>query len=344
MIESGTGNLLEADAEALVNTVNCDGFMGKGIALQFKKAFPANFEAYAKACKSGDVRPGRVFVYETGALVNPKLIINFPTKRHWREKARLEDIVDGLNDLVGEVRARGVRSLAVPPLGCGLGGLDWSAVRPLIERAFAELPDVRALVFAPRGEPEAAVQPVGTARPAMTVARALFVMAMRKYKSLDYRLTMLEVQKLAYFLQEAGQQLRLRFEAGPYGPYADNLNHVLRDIEGHLTRGYRGTRKPDDEIELLAGAVEEAERFLADRPEERERLDRVADLIAGFETPYGMELLSSVHWVATKGERRPDAPDQVVALVHAWNERKRRVLKPDHIRIAWQHLEESGWM
>ncbi len=126
MIEHMTGDILTADAEALVNTVNCVGIMGRGIALQFKHAFPENFAAYARACKEGAVEPGKMFVFPTGRLANPKYIINFPTKRHWRGKSRMQDIDSGLGALVDEIRARDIRSIAIPPLGSGLGGLDWT--------------------------------------------------------------------------------------------------------------------------------------------------------------------------------------------------------------------------
>lgn len=149
MIERAHGNLLLADAEALVNAVNTDGYMGKGIALQFKMAYPDNFAAYRRACDQGELQPGRMLVYETGRLGNPRFIINFPTKRHWREKSRLEDIESGLQDLIIQVRRLGIRSIAIPPLGCGLGGLDWDVVRPLIQQAFREMPEVRVLLFEP---------------------------------------------------------------------------------------------------------------------------------------------------------------------------------------------------
>jgi O-acetyl-ADP-ribose deacetylase (regulator of RNase III) len=159
MVELVRGNILEADAEAIVNTVNCVGFMGKGIALQFKKAHPENFEAYRRACAAGDVQPGRMFVHATGQMYNPRYIINFPTKRHWRGPSRFEDIEAGLRSLIAEVHRLGISTIAVPPLGCGLGGLDWAKVRPMIEAAFAELPGVRVLLF----EPDEAKIPVHTA-------------------------------------------------------------------------------------------------------------------------------------------------------------------------------------
>ncbi len=344
MIEITRGNLLVANAEALVNTVNCDGFMGKGIALQFKKAFPENFKVYARACNAGEVTPGRMLIVSTGSAIPPKYIVNFPTKRHWRNKSRLEDIESGLRALVNDVRRLGVKSIAVPPLGCGHGGLDWRDVRPLIERAFAEVPDVQVLVFEPVGAPDAKTMPVGTKRPHMTLARALFVRLMERYSELAYRLTLLEMQKLAYFLQESGQALRLNYIAHIYGPYAHNLNKVLETLEGHFIRGYGDSQKPDVEIELLPGAVAEANAFLEDQAGAVESLDRVSAIIEGFETPYGMELLSSVHWVAVHGDPPVTTPEEATKAVHAWNERKRRMLKAEHIRVAWSRFEEQGWV
>jgi O-acetyl-ADP-ribose deacetylase (regulator of RNase III) len=348
MIEIAKGNILEADAEALVNTVNCTGFMGKGIALQFKQAFPANFKAYETACHAGQVVPGRMFIFDNGRLLNPRYVINFSTKRHWRGKSRIGDIRSGLKALLDDVRQLGVRSIAVPPLGCGLGGLDWREVRPMIEDAFLELPDVRVLLFEPVGTPDAKAMPVGTARPRMTPARALFIKLMDAYAALEYSRTLLEVQKLAYFLQEAGEPLRLNYEAGHYGPYAANLNKVLELMEGHFIRGYGDSQKPHAEIELLPGAVEEATAFLADKSESLARLERVAELIEGFDTPYGMELLATVHWVAHRGGPKSDtrASDVAAAVeqVHAWNPRKQRVFKPEHVRTAWSQLCRQGWI
>lgn len=344
MIQNATGNLLQADVEALVNTVNCDGFMGKGIALQFKQAWPENFDAYAKACRAKEVRPGRMFIWETGRMMNPRYIINFPTKRHWRGKSRIEDIRDGLRALVTDIRGLSIKSIAVPLLGCGNGGLDWNDVRPLIESAFAELPNVSVQMFSPLGAPAAKAMPVNTTKPAMTISRALFVRAMHQYEALSYRLTLLELQKLMYFLQEAGEPLKLRFQAGLYGPYASNLNKVLERMEGHLIRGYGDSQKPDTEIELLPNAIAEADAFLQGHPLPRARVNKVSDLIRGFETPYGMELLSSVHWVCTYHKPKAKTPDEAVELVHGWNERKQKMFRSEHIRVGFQRLRELAWI
>ena len=153
MIEYKTGDILKEEAEALVNTVNCVGVMGRGIALQFKRAFPDNFKAYVAQCKRNAIQPGRVFVFETGQLTSPRFIINFPTKRHWRGNSRIEDIESGLASLAEEVRSRDIRSIAIPPLGSGLGGLNWPEVRVRLEAVLKEFEDVKVVIFKPGGGP-----------------------------------------------------------------------------------------------------------------------------------------------------------------------------------------------
>ena len=343
MIERTYGNILTANTEALVNTVNCVGVMGKGIALQFKKAFPENFKAYEAACRREEVKPGRMFVFETGLMFHPRYIINFPTKRHWRGKSRYEDIAVGLKDLVQEVRNRKIRSISIPPLGSGLGGLQWGRVKMMIEKAFEKIPNVQVKLYEPKGSPDAVDMPVGTAKPKMTVARALLIKLMKQYARFAYRLTLLEIQKLAYFLQESGMDLKLRYVKHLYGPYAHNLNKVLEILEGHHIRGYGDTQKPDVEIALLPNADKAADRFLQKDPRAAEHLERVADLVDGFETPYGMELLASVHWAAIYDGEVSDAESAVIAMAR-WNDRKRRLFKPAHIRLAWERLQTENWV
>lgn len=150
MIQLQQGDIIEAKAEALVNAVNCVGIMGLGIALQFRKAFPDNYKAYQVICAKGELRPGSMFVHDLDCLWNPRYIINFPTKRHWRGMSLMEDIETGLKALIQEVQVRKIKSIAIPPLGCGLGGLEWAKVRPLIENAFCHLPDIEVLLYMPR--------------------------------------------------------------------------------------------------------------------------------------------------------------------------------------------------
>ncbi len=344
MIEYTQGDILKCEAEALVNTVNCVGVMGRGIALQFKRMFPENFKAYAAACKRQEVQPGRMFVFETGQLTPPRYIINFPTKRHWRGKSRMEDIESGLVALVATIRARGIRSIAIPPLGSGLGGLDWAQVRPRIEAALRELEDVRVMVFEPGGGPAADAVQHQREVPKMTPGRAALVELLNRYLGglLDPFVTLLEAHKLMYFMQEAGQPLRLRYTQAPYGPYAENLRHVLREIEGHLISGYAdGGDAPAKQLQLVPGAAEEAEAFLAADAETRARFERVAELVEGFETPFGLELLATVHWVMTR--QGAASLDEVIERTYAWNERKRQ-FTPRQIGIAVDCLRRKGWV
>jgi len=347
MIELAKGNLLEAPVEALVNTVNTEGIMGKGIALQFKQAYPEMFRAYERACKAGEVKLGKIQVHDLGGLVGgPRWIINFPTKGHWRSKSRINDIDEGLKDLVSAVRRLRIRSIALPPLGCGNGGLNWSDVRPRIETAVAELGDVRVLLFAPGGVPEADTMPNRTERPKMTLGQAALIALMDRYLKglLDPFVSLLEIHKLMYFLQEAGQPLRLQYEAQEYGPYAKNLRQVLIRLEKHYTLGYGdGKDTPSKVIELLPGAVKEAESFLQGDDTIRQRMNRVADLIEGFEDPYGLELLSSVHWVMREKPDARESAEAAVAAVHQWNPRKARILKTEHLIKAWQRLKDQDW-
>ena len=217
MLREAEGNLLDAPVDALVNTVNTVGVMGKGIALQFKQAYPDNFRAYEAACRRGEVQLGRMFVVETGLLDQPRLIINFPTKKHWRARSKLSDIEAGLADLRRVISECQVTSIAVPPLGCGNGGLDWRDVRPLIAGALGDLPGVNVVIYPPKGAPPAESMKVGTARPSMTPGRAALLSLVARYVRVS-RLeepaapdgaSLLEIQKLMYFLQEAGQRLSL---------------------------------------------------------------------------------------------------------------------------------------
>ena len=344
MIQLQKGDILKADAEALVNTVNCVGVMGRGIALQFKKAYPNNFKKYKTACDDKKVRPGHMIIFETGNMFNPRYIINFPTKRHWRGKSRIEDIESGLKTLADEVRKRNIRSIAIPPLGCGLGGLDWNIVRSMIEKTFEEFPDVQVILFEPAGAPSAKSMAINRRKPNMTKGRAALLSLMNRYlqAAMDPFVTLLEIHKLMYFAQEAGEPLRLSYKKGLYGPYAENLRHVLNVIEGHFITGYAdASDNPEKQIKLKPNIIKAANDVLKAHPETTSHLERVADLISGFETPYGMELLSTVHWVAAHD--KATTSDQVVRETYAWNSRK-RMFQEKHIRIAFNTLVNKGWI
>ena len=305
MIRYTQGNLLTASVEALVNTVNEVGVMGKGIALMFSDAFSANTAAYKLAAKAGDVRVGRMLVTETQTLVGPKWIINFPTKKHWRNPSKLEWVRAGLTDLVRVLREKRIHSVALPPLGCGNGGLDWALVRREIEAALAKVDDVDVLVYEPTATYQNAPKRAGLE--SLTPARALIAELVRRYSVLGLECTNLEVQKLAWFLHRSiaslglPDPLALRFTANKYGPYADRLRHLLDGLDGSYLHCEKrlSDAGPFDLIwfedtkraavsEYLQGS--EASTYLP-------ALDRASKVIDGFESPLGMELLGTVDWL-----------------------------------------------
>ena len=308
------GNLLDAQAEALVNTVNTVGVMGKGIALMFKEAFPNNFRAYEYACKHGEVRVGHMFVTENPALSGPRWIINFPTKQHWRQPSKMGWITQGLQDLRRVVAERGIRSVALPPLGAGNGGLDWQDVRPEVERALGDLKDVEVLVFEPTEKYQNVAKPTGVEK--LTAARALVAEMVRRYWVLGIDCTYLEVQKLGWFLERTVRTLEIEdpfkdlgFVPDRYGPYSERLRHLLNALDGtylHCDKRL-GDAGPTDTIWFDEQKRKHVDLFFQQEDNHRLRrvLDVTADPIDGFESPLGLELLAPVDWLIVREHCEP---------------------------------------
>ena len=345
MLNLKRGNLLEEKTEALVNTVNCVGVMGRGLALQFKRAFPENFKQYQKACKNGEVQPGQMFTVDMGLLLNPRYIINFPTKRHWRQKSRIEDIQSGLEALVEEVRSRRINSIAIPPLGCGNGGLSWNDVKPLIVQVFKSLPEVEVVLFEPAGAPAPSDMTVRTSKPKMTGARAALIQVLERYGLPGYRMSRIEIQKLAYFLKAAGEPALqdLKYSRFHYGPYSKDLDHAVGRMEGHYIRGY-GDGSDRAQVRELPDGHKAAQEFLEKEQTANQYLERVSQLIEGFETPYGMEMLATLHWVAQEDAQAAQDCEVAIKRVQEWSDRKKNLFKPRHLKIAWEHLKTQGWL
>jgi O-acetyl-ADP-ribose deacetylase (regulator of RNase III) len=315
MIRYTQGNLLDASTEAVVNTVNEVGVMGKGIALMFREAFPENTAAYQAACKRDEVRVGTMLVTENRDLHGPRWLINFPTKKHWRQPSRMEWITDGLKDLARVIAEKRIRSIALPPLGCGNGGLEWSQVRKEIETALGNLPDVAVAVY----EPIAAYQnaPKRSGLEELTPARAMIAELVRRYWVLGIECTNLEVQKLAWFLQRTIETmglknpLGLKFQAHKYGPYSEQLRHLLDGLDGSYLHCARrlADASPYDPIWFEENRREALKTYL--QSEEMRcylpALEETARLIDGFESPLGMELLSSVDWLLSVAKVAPNA-------------------------------------
>lgn len=202
-----------------------------------------------------------MFVYSLGTLFNPKYIINFPTKRHWKGKSNIQDIKSGLIALKEDIKKYEIHSIAIPPLGCGLGGLDWNEIKLLIEQTLGDMTDIDFIIY----EPSNNVEKIKNKEvPKLTLSRAALIELINRYlqSMLDPFITLLEIHKLMYFLQEAGQPLRLNYKKALYGPYAQNLRHVLNVLENYYVNGYDGEDAPDKNISLLPGAVNDANELL----------------------------------------------------------------------------------
>jgi len=305
MVDFTHGNLLDAGTEALVNTVNTVGVMGKGVALMFKEAFPANFKAYEAACKKGDIRLGHMFVTERQQLLGPKWIINFPTKKHWRDPSKIEWIEDGLADLKRVIATHKIRSIALPPLGSGNGGLDWQLVRDKIEMALGSIPNLNVVVYEPTSKYQNVAKRAGVEK--LTPARALIAELVRRYWILGFECSLLEVQKLAYFAErivndlKLPNPLKLEFQADKFGPYALKLTHLLNSLDGSYL--HCDKRLADAGIYDVIWFDDAKRDFVAayfttpDAYPYREALEATTNLIDGFQSPLGMELLATVDWL-----------------------------------------------
>lgn len=353
MITFTEGNLLEAPVEALVNTVNTVGVMGKGIALMFKDRFSHNYQLYSAACKSKQVQTGKMFITEVNEIIGPRWIVNFPTKQHWRTPSRLEWIVEGLQDLRHFIIEQQVKSIAIPPLGAGNGGLEWPAVREQIERVLGDL-DVEILVFEPTQKYQNVAKRNGIEK--LTPARALIAELVRQYWVLGMECSLLEIQKLAWFLERAierlspDKRLDLRFEANKYGPYADRLRHLLDGLDGSYLQCDKriSDAEPLDVIWFNDTCKTYLQTYLKTEASEYvEALEATSALIDGFESPFGMELLATVDWLIYKEGVEPTVL-AVQAGLKKWPagasaaNRKNKLFDKRAISIALERLTSSS--
>jgi len=288
------------------------------------------------------VKLGEMFIFDLGGLATPRYIVNFPTKGHWRSASKLDDIETGLQNLVAQMKTLNIQSIAMPPLGCGNGGLAWGVVKPLIEQRFAAEADITVNLFEPSSSATPVNLDVNTPNPKMTPGRAAILALLETYKALNYGLSKIEVQKLAYFLQEAGEDLKLPFVKHQFGPYADNLRHALNAMDGQYIHGV-GDGVVDSEIAPNEVALKKAKQYLASLDSNiQDRIKKVAALIDGYQSPYGMELLASVHWVATR-EGAANS-EQALEKIQHWNLRKKQMMQASHVESAWNQLSSFGWV
>lgn len=349
MVEYKKGDILKEETEAVVNTVNTKGVMGKGIALQFKERFPENYKQYKKACEAGKVETGKVFVTESGLLLNPRYIINFPTKEHWKNPSKMEYIHEGLNDLVRIIKEKDIRSIAIPPLGCGNGGLDWNEVKPAIEKALSNISKLQIVLFEPTNMVYTKKERKPKKKANVTPVRAMFLSVFEKYKELGFQLSFIEAHKLIYFLQRFGEPLNLTFEKNRYGPYSFVIDHMLYDVEGTFLKGTKfKDAKPQDNIYLLEENFNEIHEFIEKEltQEQKDHLDLVYEFIEGFESPLGLELLATVDYILQNSRNKISREELTEHIFNwdsnnpTWGKRKKDLMKKEYLEVALERVKE----
>jgi len=332
-----TGNILTAETEALVNTVNTYGVMGKGIALAFKKSFPENYKSYRKSFDLDELEVGVMNVFRT-SLLTPKFIINFPTKKHWRHKSKIEYIESGLDDLILVIKKNQIKSIAIPPLGCGNGGLDWKIVKKLITDKLDQLKDsVDIVIYEPGFNLNIrSVKSITQLNP----TRAIYLQIIRQYELLGEDISTLVVQKLAYLLQRMGEKLNLRFDKGIYGPYSPNLNKVIEALSPHYLNYDGDLNSPMTSIKLVQDRKSESKDIINNKldPNQKNRLHSIQNLIEGFESTLGIELLATVAFAI---EQCPNcSKEEIISDIHNWTTRKKEIMSEHMISVSYDRIKE----
>jgi len=339
MIRYTQGNLLASKAQALVNTVNTVGVMGKGIALQFKEAYPENFRLYKKACDAGELRPGKLLITHERNAFGEKVIINFPTKTKWWLKSSYLYIEDGLKALAEAIQRHGMQSVAIPPLGCGNGGLQWEKVRALIEQYLSDSP-AEIIVYEPNPNIKEELQQSTKAKTAkLTPARAMLLYALYQYERQGEAASLFVANKLAYFLQRLGEPLRLKFVPHFYGPYSPQVQHVLYYLNGVYLHGLeQQSVRPFEVLQLDYSRYEHVEQYLKKNlgAEQHARLQNLICFIEGFESTYALEILATVDYILAE---HPGIDEEgLLKKAQQWSSRKTRLLKPEYVRIARERI------
>lgn len=332
--------MLEAKVDALVNTVNTVGVMGKGIALQFRKAFEHNYKVYSDACKAGNFHIGELLAVEDQNMDGKKLIINFPTKEHWKAPSKYEYVEKGLVALAKYLNENNVKSVALPPLGCGNGGLKWEIVKRMIEKHLASV-DSDIFVYQPNDAVKKILQKEETnAKTKLTPARAMLLYSLFYYEAVGEYTSLFAANKLAYFLQRMGEDLKLKFQAHYYGPFALGVGHVLLAMNGTFLKGLeQNEAKAFEPLKLNYEKLDEVREYVHTKLTDQQlgRLKALISFISGFETELSLEVLSSVAYLLEKNPAQ--SLDEVKEGIHSWNNRKKHLFKDKYIEIAFKHLK-----
>jgi O-acetyl-ADP-ribose deacetylase (regulator of RNase III) len=340
MIKLITGNMLDSAAEVLVNTVNTVGVMGKGIALQFKKAYPNNFKAYVEACDRGEIAIGKLFITrDLNIASGEKIIVNFPTKKDWRKPSEYSYIEQGLDALVRFIEKEKPSSIAIPPLGAGNGGLEWEKVKQLIDKKLGQL-NLDIYVY----EPTAHIKEhLKKERAKLTAARALLLYVLYDLVSNGEYVSEFSSEKVCYFLQRFGAKkyFKLDFEPKFYGPYSGKVRYVLNALNGSYLMGYSDMdKRPFEPLTLVADGLKTVEDFIANDKELVGIAARTKNFLNGFYSDFALELLSSVDYIVSTMK----VFDKIVVSkkLEEWSDRKSNlVANPKYLDISMQHLEKA---
>lgn len=351
MIRYVKGDLLQSSAQALVNTVNTVGVMGKGIALQFKNAYPDNYKVYHKVCAEGKLTVGQMLVTEVKDIFgHNKYIINFPTKTTWRKPSEYIYIQQGLVALRHEIISRSITSIAIPPLGSKNGGLDWERVRPMIESALADL-SCDIIIYEPTDQ---ILDRLNAEKVKLTPARAMLLDVLCDMVSYGEFASEFASEKIVYFFQRFGASdiFNLSFHRAFYGPYSGKVRYVLHYLNGSYIMGMVDLqKKPFDEFWILPETPDAVSKYLSS-PENaiyQSLSQQVKEFLRGFYSNYSLELLATVDYIlntdASLGDwRNMDQQlvlDKVIADISEWSARKEKMFsKPEYIKIMLNHLKD----
>ncbi|MDR6564701.1 MULTISPECIES: macro domain-containing protein [unclassified Arcicella] len=343
MIKYITGNILESKAQSLINTVNTDGVMGKGIALQFKKAYPNNFKAYAEACKKEEIGIGKLFVSKDSNISSgEKIIINFPTKQSWRKPSEYSFIELGLNDLVKVIETNQIKSIAIPPLGAGNGGLEWEKVKRIIEQKLNHL-ETDIFVYEPTAE---IIEYLKQERVKLTDARALLLYVLYDLVKNGEYVSEFASEKVCYFLQRFGAKkyFKLQFEPNFYGPYSGKVRFVLNALNGSYIMGYSDmSKKPFEPLTLVADGYEAVKNQIESNSELFEIAEKTTTFLNGFYSDFSLELLSSIDYITTVNNTLNK--QVVIHKLGEWSDRKQSLFSnPKYIELSINHIQNAGFV
>jgi O-acetyl-ADP-ribose deacetylase (regulator of RNase III) len=345
MIKIFEGDMMQSGAQALVNTVNSVGVMGKGIALQFKEAFPNNNKAYVDACRNKSLEIGKLLaVWDENLQLGRKLIINFPTKAHWRYPSKYEYIEKGLIALRQLIIKEKINSIAIPPLGSGNGGLDWSKVKPMIEEALNGL-DTEIMIYEPNKAIKAILQKQDVKKEIkLTPARASLLYALFAFESMGEYSSLFSANKIAYFLQRKGQKLNLDFKAHHYGPYAIGVEKVLYHLNGVYLKGMeQGNTKPFEPLKLNYEKWNDIKDYVNKDLsfEDAQRLKSIIQFLAGFTSELSLEILATVDFVIAQNPQYNI--DDVMKVIANWNMRKKELFKREYVQASYEYLKNYSF-